>query len=662
MIEILITSSILILFICLIRWLLKGRISSKLQYSLWAIVAIRLILPWVTISNSTGYITTSVSVMNLYDRVFEQMTTQDSLKPLVDNLTYGHVFKTEEPVSVLVKAAAIDWQLVLGIVWIIGFLFLFYWICSVNYRFYCFLKENRKLFHNTVGITTLPVYIVENLKSPCYFGLFGQEAIYITPKAASDDIILKHVLTHEACHAAHHDLVWGWIRCGLLCFYWINPFIWLAAYLSKQDCELACDESAVLLLGKEERYAYGRTLLTLVGEKTKAADIFQTATTMNSRKEILKKRILILIKSPKTTAVTVFFLMIILISIVFVTFTSSKKKEQQTTQNTLINKEKIQYEPASWNEDTQVGNEGLILDYADNNLVIFHDYFGMFFYSLSDDTGIYGLDLASIGCNATQGDTALEVQVSKDGTIVYLHPMNQDTMYIYETDTRILYEEKYISMEKPFNAFVPIETVLGDIYGTVSYHAVKLDTGEYLYLSYEDWSVKNAKIHVGEKEYPIFELIEPSVPKAEIIVNNKLSAFYYGLHETDKSDTYKLTQQFKALIEKKNIISINAGDKVEIRIEDKKENKIVQAEVATEYWLDEEGNIHLYNNKVHETLEEVELNHNVIGFTMSNSMSALLSSTIVPEKILRGITVKIIFENGNTVVYYFVAQGTKSTF
>ena len=36
-----------------------------------------------------------------------------------------------------------------------------------------------------------------------------------------------------------------------------------AAVLSKRDCELACDEGALLLLGEQERIGYGKTLLSI---------------------------------------------------------------------------------------------------------------------------------------------------------------------------------------------------------------------------------------------------------------------------------------------------------------------------------------------------------------------------------------------------------------
>ncbi|MBS6009934.1 MAG: hypothetical protein KH943_09415, partial [Haemophilus parahaemolyticus] len=40
-------------------------------------------------------------------------------------------------------------------------------------------------------------------------------------------------------HARRRDHIWGGLRCILLCYYWINPLVWAAAFLSKRDCELS---------------------------------------------------------------------------------------------------------------------------------------------------------------------------------------------------------------------------------------------------------------------------------------------------------------------------------------------------------------------------------------------------------------------------------------
>ena len=60
MIEIIITSSVLILAILILRYILQGKISLRLQYSLWILVALRLLIPF-------SLFETSLSVLNITD-------------------------------------------------------------------------------------------------------------------------------------------------------------------------------------------------------------------------------------------------------------------------------------------------------------------------------------------------------------------------------------------------------------------------------------------------------------------------------------------------------------------------------------------------------------------------------------------------------------------
>lgn len=94
-----------------------------------------------------------------------------------------------------------------------------------------------------------------------------------------------------------------------------------------------------------------------------------------------------------------------------------------------------------------LGADGVILDYAENELVIFHGYFGLFIYSVENGGFIGAVDLEPLGCNYTQGENACEVFVSRDGGKVYLHAMNTNIMYVYDVIEKALYQEAY-SMEE----------------------------------------------------------------------------------------------------------------------------------------------------------------------------------------------------------------------
>ena len=69
MIEIIITSSVLILALILFRKLCWGKISRRLQYGLWLLVVIRLLVP-------AQLFTSSLSIMNIVEYAGEAAYTQ----------------------------------------------------------------------------------------------------------------------------------------------------------------------------------------------------------------------------------------------------------------------------------------------------------------------------------------------------------------------------------------------------------------------------------------------------------------------------------------------------------------------------------------------------------------------------------------------------------
>lgn len=79
--------------------------------------------------------------------------------------------------------------------------------------------------------------------------------------------------------------------------------------------------------------------------------------------------------------------------------------------------QEITSEPTSalWFLHQSTGADMAILDYASDDIIIFHGYFGLYVYDLEKRAIIRNLDLQAINCAATQGDNYCDVVVSKDG-------------------------------------------------------------------------------------------------------------------------------------------------------------------------------------------------------------------------------------------------------
>ena len=328
--EAIITSSILIICIILLRRLFRGKISAGVQYALWLIVALRLIVPAVTVVFPNLLPESDFSIMNVAEKV--GTNAQDYMQEPVNigqiNVPFGKlpfVNAANDGPTAVFYAGQIGWtwlDFFKGI-WYAGIVIAGVWMAAVNILFMRKLLTNRTKYEKEDY--KLPVYYVKDLASPCLYGIPGKQAVYLPEEVIEDEERVRHILAHEYCHYKHRDVLWAGLRCILLAIYWFNPLVWLAAVLSKRDCELACDEAAIRMLGEDERIAYGKTLLSLITKTTKASDIVCAATTMTGTGKSIKERIKRIAQKPKQLAIILLPVLVAVGAIVAFTFTQAKE-------------------------------------------------------------------------------------------------------------------------------------------------------------------------------------------------------------------------------------------------------------------------------------------------------------------------------------------------
>ena len=329
--ETIITSSVLILCIALIRKLCKGRISACLQYALWLIVAVRLIIPGLAVVFPNILPESNLSIMNVADRVAVAAQTEEA-----DNYDIKHggmpFLSAETGRGAIADSFASDvipsWADFFRGIWYLGIVIVGVWMIAVNIVFMHKLRKSRIRYEKEEFElpVSLPVYLAKNLPSPCLYGLPGRQAIYLSEDSIDDEKKVKHILAHEYCHYKHRDIFWSALRCIIVAVYWFHPLVWVAAVMSKQDCELACDESAIKMLGEEERVAYGKTLVSLITRKTKASDIVCAATTMTGGIEGVKERVSRIAKKPHRLMIVLIPVVVIVCAAAVLTFTQAKEE------------------------------------------------------------------------------------------------------------------------------------------------------------------------------------------------------------------------------------------------------------------------------------------------------------------------------------------------
>ena len=337
MVEWIVSSSVLIAVVILLRFVLKGKINLRLQYALWALVLMRLLVP-------VSFGDTALSVGNLTQKAATSEPAQIvsalseiELPKMSYQAAYNEVAKEYADRGIKIEdmpleeyAETVDYEImnkmngdlsiaeVVKIVWFCGIALVGVWFVISNLRLLHSLKKTRTLLSSDHA---LPVYLCDAIDTPCLFGLF-HPAIYLTSEAIESEHTQRHAVEHELTHFHHKDNIWAILRSVCLAVHWYNPLVWYAAVLSRNDAELACDESTILRLGEEERASYGRTLIHLTCEKRPA--LLNTATTMTGSGKSIKERIALIVKKPKMALYTVIAVVVIAAVAVGCTFTGAK--------------------------------------------------------------------------------------------------------------------------------------------------------------------------------------------------------------------------------------------------------------------------------------------------------------------------------------------------
>lgn len=339
MTEVLITSSVLITAITALRALLKDVVSARLVYALWLVAALRLMLPF-------SLAPSPVSVMNAAPETVFVLSEDVPLQQ--DNTAYvlptlGYTAQAgeaaQEPADAQESSATsgaaepnkpgIDLPTALRTLRIAGTAALAVYFAAVNSAFYFRLRSTRRRLE-TPG-SALAVYLADTLQSPCLAGIF-RPAVYLTPASLESKERAQMVILHEETHYRHGDHLWSLVRCVLLCAYWYDPFVWLAAYLSRRDAELACDESCIRELGRGRRIEYGRALIDLLDCRAKKPPLLSVSTSMSGDKRTILKRVERIARAPKTRWAAVVLAVLLVFATAACTFTGADRPDSvQTT-------------------------------------------------------------------------------------------------------------------------------------------------------------------------------------------------------------------------------------------------------------------------------------------------------------------------------------------
>lgn len=397
--EIVISSSVLIVLILLVRAIFREHIPRRMMYSLWLLVAVRLLFPiQIGVSDysvlSISQTASEFPVVQAFTQQIEA-TTDNMIIPVLNadlvvkpndiTETTPAIISQESTITTNQTVDSVESTLeskthksihvsdILKSFWIIGVISFAFWFLSTNLSFRRKLKAGSSFI--SCAESPIPVRVSPNAISPCLIGIV-HPTIYLPVQYSKEDQIRSHILAHELTHVKQRDNLWAFIRCVCLCIYWFHPLVWVASLASQQDCELACDEGAVKMLNDSQRLSYGRTLLDMAVQQTIPRGLFFSNTAMFGSNKTITERVNALVKREKITVSAVFAVVAIAAISVFITFTGGKKGipnsslVQTAATSVSVKTESVDSSPVFTFNPVQVGESqqtrSLVLD-ADGN-------------------------------------------------------------------------------------------------------------------------------------------------------------------------------------------------------------------------------------------------------------------------------------------------------
>ena len=241
--------------------LFLDKLSPRWQYGVWAILALRALLPAGLLGRTLvpgGRV------------VLEAARLQVEL-PLSSVLTdpYG-VTEVLAPVPLFPRGLPAPGSItdVLFYVYAAGVLLLALWF---------FLSYARLRAAIRRGLSPAPEVLAQVEGVAARYGLKAPRLVVVLPGLESAFVcgplrpvlalpgrpVDDKVLLHELLHLRHGDVWAGVGVCALRCLHWCNPLIWYCCDRIQNDCEALCDQRVLERLEGEERRAYGVILLSM---------------------------------------------------------------------------------------------------------------------------------------------------------------------------------------------------------------------------------------------------------------------------------------------------------------------------------------------------------------------------------------------------------------
>jgi bla regulator protein BlaR1 len=356
-------ASIPLLLILTMKKLFSKVMSPKWQYYIWALLIIRLLMPYIPES--------SFSIFNLVYTVTEQSDLLEN--QMKETILYGPNSQTNastevlptnsgglttdekddalpesQPVQPISATKKLKYQAIFALLWLCGVIVLGGYTIYANITFAIRLRKNyRKLTDPRVEAIfqeckrllkikgRISLYSSPIARTPSLYTAFRTRILLSEEYMINlSDQEIRFIFLHELTHYKRRDIVVNWLLMLLQIIYFFQPLLWYAFFKIHEDCEVSCDAEVLKYFGEDQHQEYGSTILKLLRLHADSRFIPVTAG-IGKHKSSYRRRIIMIkqFKKYRWTNTLITFILILAVGLVGMTGCSIKEKDKATPVN-----------------------------------------------------------------------------------------------------------------------------------------------------------------------------------------------------------------------------------------------------------------------------------------------------------------------------------------
>lgn len=280
--------SAVIVFIIMIKRILKNHISEKWQYRIYYLVFLLLTLPFVPLKY-INFIDFSPNNENIL-KTISQNTNVANFENTINSGDFAVSVKSHFDFFKIFFVIWLIGAIILTVVMVIGFVAMRQKRKNIS-MVDCKIKNILYECKNISGIKKNIDIAFSDVKSPVIFGML--KPIILVPYNCVEkmsDSEIKYIILHELSHYKNKDILMNYLMCLFQILYWFNPLVWIIFKQMKIEREIVCDSSVLNMLDEDNYTDYGMTIIRFV-ETVPQKRVFALSADMGGSKKHIKMRI-----------------------------------------------------------------------------------------------------------------------------------------------------------------------------------------------------------------------------------------------------------------------------------------------------------------------------------------------------------------------------------